>query len=88
MVSRRILEGLEERSLFNYIDDTMFSTNSIESGLKTLETLLTRLCKYNLRIGNRNMVLFSDSFDVLSFQMSQPKEMAGSGIAFLNLYSR
>lgn len=65
MASRLILEGLEGKSLFNFIDDTMFGTNSIESGLKTLEIPLTRLCKYNLRIGRRKMVLFSDSFDVL-----------------------
>ena len=71
MVSRLILEGLEGKSLFNYIDDTMFGTNSIESGLKTLEILLTRLCKYNLRIGLKKMVLFSDSFDVLGYHIDQ-----------------
>ena len=71
MVSRLILEGLEGKALFNYIDDTMFGTNCIESGLKTLEILLRRLCKYNLRIGLKKMNLFSDSFDVLGYHIDQ-----------------
>ena len=69
--SRIILGGFEEKSLFNYIDDTMFGRNCIESSLKTIEILLTMLCKFNLRIDLKKMILLSDSFDVLRYHINK-----------------
>ena len=69
MVSRLILEGLNQVN--NYIDDTCFGVNTFDEGYNILETLLSRLCKYNLRIGLKKMVLFSDSCDILGYNISQ-----------------
>ena len=58
MVSRCILEGLEGRSLFNYIDDTMYK-------------FYWKWSKNSGDYWQGKMVLFSDSFDVLGYHIDQ-----------------
>merc|ERR1711911_4851 len=54
-----------------YIDDITFSVNTVEEGIKTLETLLKRMSEHGLKIGIGKMQLFSTELDAFGFHFSE-----------------
>ena len=70
MIQMHIIEDLND-STFGYIDDIVSGFNDLEKGFLILEKLLSRLCKYKLKIGIQKMQLFCNELPAFGMLFDQ-----------------
>ena len=70
MIQLHVVGDLHDH-VTTYIDDITFSVDSIDKGIRTLETLLSRIEKYGLKIGISKIQLFSRTLDAFGFHFSE-----------------